>query len=299
MKNILSKIILVVIVFGFNEVFAKEVRTITLYGKFDPRLYASVITTYRSMDPSDIRKNYEECTKSNFNTGNRGRTLNFDSVTIKPDKDGNYKVSIPIDFEGGVDCGWEYVDTELTIRRDKRDHQYVKIILASSKQKAISNHKGSHNGSQQGGVVLLLETNDPKKPIRLGNTTTKKHFQISSGSKIECHTNWFTKSHRTGKPASVDFECIPYSSNNINGVDKLETTTINLDIEVNDKKCGLIQRGTRGGGIPLYPFIDYNPKTDGDITKKKEKNFLVPPLLRCNAYIQPKQVPSRERWNEK
>jgi len=273
MKNRLSKIILVFIVFGFSEVFAKEVRTITLYGKFDPRLYASVITTYRSMDPSDIRKNYEECTKSNFNTGNRGRTLNFDTATIKSDKNGNYKVSIPIDFEGGVDWGWEYVDTELTIRRDKRDHQYVKIILASSKQKAISNHKGSHNGSQQGGATftLKLKTDNPKKPIYLGNETTKNHFQISSGSKIECYTNWFTKSHRTGKPASADFECIPYSSNNINGVDKLESTSIHLDIEVNDKKCGFIQRGTRGGGIPLYPFVDYNPKTDGDITKKKKE----------------------------
>ncbi len=58
--SIILKLILLVFLIN-TTLFAKQQRTITLYGKVDPRLYAWVLTTYRSMHPNDLKKDYEKC----------------------------------------------------------------------------------------------------------------------------------------------------------------------------------------------------------------------------------------------
>ena len=213
-------IILIMVLFVSVNLFARKLRTLTLYGKFDPRLYAYVTSTYRSQSPDKIRENYKECTRSDWNTGGARRTLTFDRIHIVPDKNGTYRVTIPIDYVGKDKCGWEYVDTEITIKRDKKDKSYVKIGIANE-DKRTDNYRGN-------GVGVLSPS------------TKKKHFLLSSGSKIECHTEWYPTSKTSGGYVFKEhaaFICIPKTFNNINGVDEFKTDSINIDIIVDENKC--------------------------------------------------------------
>jgi len=217
-KNILITILFLLLT-QFTQLSAKEQRKITLYGKVDPRLYVNALSTFRSMDPNDIRKNYQECTKANWNTGHRGRTLGFETAPITPDTDGNYKIEIPIDYEVNNPCGYEYVDTEITIRRDKKDTLYSKITVLSNKNRASNIYRGYETG--QAGLGKRIK----------GISTTKNHYQISSGSKIECYTRYFIYEKRT----STNFICEPVVASDINGVDNLKSDSINVDIIINNQ----------------------------------------------------------------
>ena len=257
-------IILIMVLFVSVNLSAKKLRALTLYGKFDPRLYAYVTSTYRSQSPDKMRENYKECTRSDWNTGGARRTLTYDIADIVPDKNGTYRVTIPIDYVGKDKCGWEYVDTVMEIRRDKKDKSYVEINIANIKNR-YNNSRGEYD--------------DPGSVGVLSPSTKKKHFLLSSGSKIECHTEWHPTSKTSGgyvfKEHAV-FICTPKTFNNINGVDEFKTDSINIDIVVNEKKCvayaGL--RPFKRGGYKDY-FRDYKePVSRFKQLKLKVKHFI-------------------------
>lgn len=232
MKKIISLIFTILLT--TIQLKANQPRTLTVYGKVDPRLYVWIQTTYRSMNPNDLRQNYKECTQSNWNTGGRKRTLNWDVKHIIPDKNNNYKVTIPIDYVNKNRCGFEYVSTRIVIRRDKKDERYAKIEIANNRNKANNIYIGYKGGMQGMG--------QPK-----GTTTTKNHYQLSSGSKIECYTIWYEDSkHIESNKAHANFTCLPIPLNDINGVDELKTDTINIDIVINEDKCKKAQKSKDG-----------------------------------------------------
>lgn len=218
MKKIISSIVLILLA-QLTQLSAKEQREITLYGKVDPRLVVSARSLYRSMDPKDIRSNFEECTRSDWNTGTRKRSIDYEIAYLTPDKNGNYKTIIPIDYKEDNPCGYEYVNTKLILRRDKKDDSYVKIHVIST-DNTPSNSRGLYSGGSQG--IKRVETD-------------KKYFQISSGSKIECFTEHFIYKERE----STSFICEPEAANDINGVDELKSKSIKVDIIINDNKSAL------------------------------------------------------------
>ena len=246
-------IILIMVLFVSVNLSAKKLRALTLYGKFDPRLYAYVTSTYRSQSPDKMRENYKECTRSDWNTGGARRTLTFDRIHIVPDKNGTYRVTIPIDYVGKDKCGWEYVDTEITIKRDKKDKSYVKIGIANE-DKRTDNYRGD-------GVGVLSPS------------TKKKHFLLSSGSKIECYTEYFEVDGKDYKKPSVDFICTPKTFNNINGVDEFKTDSINIDIIVDEKKSRVANDGITDKNKDY--FRDYKePVSRFKQLKLKVKHFI-------------------------
>ena len=208
-------------VFLNTHMFAKEMRALTLYGKVDPRLYVYIKSTYRSQSPDEMRKNYEECTRTDWNTNGARKVLTSESAIISTgeDKKSNYKVTIPIDYQDEDKCGWEYVDTELILKRDKKDKGSVVIGIAS-----IKNKTSSYMNFPTGGTIGILSL-----------STSKNNFLLSSGSKIECYTK--KNEGEKNSLTSIIFNCSPNVFSNINGVDKIETTNINIDIVVNKDKC--------------------------------------------------------------
>lgn len=222
LPHIFLNLMLLALLCFSSEVFAQEKRVLTLYGKVDPRLYVWVVSTYRSQDPSKMRENYEECTKANWNTGKRGRTLTYETATISTGKDtkDTYEVTIPIDYTEDNKCGWEYVGTIITIQRDKKDNLYNDIRILDEQQK-VNHTEGKFDGGSKG--------------INGAHKTTKNHFQLSSGSQIQCFTTWYEGDDTVIDRA--DFTCQPIGKDDINGVDTITSARLNIDIVVNENKC--------------------------------------------------------------
>jgi len=265
-KNIIPLLIIALFI-QIPQLFAKEKTIISLYGKIDPRLYVSARTSYRSMDPNDIRENFEECTQYSSGTNQRRRTLDYDIKFINPNKDGEYKLDIPIDYyEEKNPCGYEYVATELRIKRHKDDDFYVEMYILST-NKILTNRRGKISGSGWAGVR--------------GFQTNKKYLQVASGSKIDCYTEHYISKDRKTKlfEESTSFICEPVDDNNDNGVDEFKTTSINLDILINKNKSTILdQRIPKIGTISRikpYHFIEYKkPPTFFEKVKLYIKNLI-------------------------
>ncbi len=239
------------------QIQAKTAKEFIVYGKLDNRLYVTLLTTYRSMNPNDLRQDYEKCTQANWNTGTRQRSLNYDFVKLVANKDGQYKASIPIEFMDKNNCGWEYVNTALRIRRDKADDLYANIQIANINQKANNVYQGTKTGMRESGLWG-----------KYGTKTTKKHYQISSGSMIECYTTYGGYSKRLKRILPNSFTCLPIAHNKINGVDEFKTASINLDIIINEDKCTENSTGYKDF------FRDYKEETSFlDKIKSKIKNI--------------------------
>lgn len=217
----LNLILMIVTLFQITQLYAKEKRELTLYGKIDPRLYASVVSVYRSFDPYEIEQTEEnkECFRNDWNTSTRKRTLGYELAYITPDKEGNYKTIIPIDYTGDNPCGYEYVSTELRIKRDKREEDFVNIVILGYKK--LSNYRTDGSGSV--GVKTIK--------------TDKKYLQLSSGTKIKCHTKHFQGISRRTKEFEehTNFMCEPIVANEHNGVDVIKSVSLNLDIIISEK----------------------------------------------------------------
>lgn len=251
MKKIMFFLVLIV---ALN---AQEKRVLTLYGKVDPRLYASVTSTYRSKNPNEIRENYEECIKANWNTGSRGRTLTYTMSNISTGQDTKdyYEVNIPIDYTDDNKCGWEYVNTRIRIQRDKKDDLYNDIRILDERQE-VHHMEGKFNGGSKG--------------INGAHKTTKNHFQLSPGSQIQCFTKWHEDSkYIKSNVAHATLTCQPIGKDDINGVDTITSARLNIDIVVNEEKC--INNST---GEKDY-FRDYKKPTLIDIVKQKVKYLMI------------------------
>ncbi len=265
-KNIIPLLILVLFI-QIPQLFAKEKTIISLYGKIDPRLYVSARTLYRSMDPNDIRENFEECTQYNSSTNQRRRTLDYDIKFINPNKDGEYKLDIPIDYyEEKNPCGYKYVATELRIKRHKDDDSYVEMYILST-NKILTNRRGEISDSGWAGVR--------------GFKTNKKYLQVASGSKIDCYTKYYIIKDRRTKlfKESTLFTCEPGDENNDNGVDEFKTASINLDILINKNKSTILDERIPKIGtisrIKPYHFIEYKrPPTFFEKVKLYIKNLI-------------------------
>lgn len=244
-KRVLN--IFLIVCFYVGTLQAKEKKEITLYGKVDPRLYVTLWSTYRSMHPDDVRMNYEECSQYNWNTGHRGRTLDFVIVDVVPNKAGEYNATIPIDYPKNNGCGYEYVDTQFKIKRDKKDEKYAKITVAGSENITHNIYRGVADGYSTLGKKI--------KGVR----TEKNHYQISSGSKIECYTKYYIYGERFQHRRSTQFACEPVVAHDINGVDELKSTRLKLDILVNEDKSIVYPVNSDSVGPKPYGFKDYEP----------------------------------------
>ena len=215
-------ILLILLLSSLYSSDIKEKREITLYGKIDSRLYASLISVYRSFDPTEVEmtEKNKECFRKDWNTATTKATLGYNMAEITPDKDGNYKVTIAIDYKGVNPCGYEYVATELRIRRNKNEKDFVNIIILSSNKK-LTNFRIDGSGSVG---VKTIETD-------------KKYLQLSSGSKIVCHTKHYQGiSRRTKKyEEDTDLICEPMVASENNGTDEIKSVKLNIDITVGEK----------------------------------------------------------------
>lgn len=220
-----------------------ELRTITLKGKIDPRLYAWVISRYR---PTDLT-NKEKCLskKSNWGTGTKKALPDWKVVVIIPDKNNNYEVTVPIDHVGEDKCDYEYFDTEIKIRRDKNDELYASFTIASNNR--ASRHVNQGDKSGYSGVLGL--------PVMPENT--KKYFQLPSRSQIICYTTFFSSNDRT------TFTCYEEYVGADNGTDVLRTNSINLDIIIDEERSQFVfpyeDIKNRGKKKKDY-FRDYKPE---------------------------------------
>ncbi|WP_419774374.1 hypothetical protein [Halarcobacter sp.] len=217
----LSLLLILLVSSLFSSTIEKK-REITLYGKIDSRLYASLISVYRSFDPYEVEQTEEnkECFRKDWNTATKKATLGYDMAEITPDKDGNYKVTIPIDYKGVNPCGYEYSSTKLQIQRNKNEKGFVNILILSSNKK-LTNYRTKGSGSVG---VKTIETD-------------KKYLQLSSGSKIVCHTKHYQGiSRRTKKyEEDTDLICEPMVASENNGTDELKSVKLNIDITVGGK----------------------------------------------------------------
>lgn len=147
-------------------------------------------------------------------------------------KDGNYKTTIPIDYTGDNPCGYKYVSTELRIRRDKEKEKEDSPDIVIFGNKRLSDY---------------IETD-------------KKYLQISSGSKIECHTEHIKGISRITKKYEEDTDliCKPIVANENNGVDEIKSVSLNLNIVVS-KESFLYHRNPKklGAKRTIEKFREY------------------------------------------
>lgn len=254
----LSLLLILLVSSLFSSTIEKK-REITLYGKIDSRLYASLISVYRSFDPYEVEQTEEnkECFRKDWNTATKKATLGFDLAYITPDKEGNYKTTIPIDYVGKNPCGYEYVSTELRVRRNKKEKGFVNIIILSSNKK-LTNFRTKGSGSVG---VKTIETD-------------KKYLQLSSGTKIVCYTEHHQRiSRRTKKyEESTNLICEPMVANENNGVDKIKSVELNIDIAVN--KNSFLYDSTNPNFVRGKPFIeDFREYKEPPTFFEKIKNF--------------------------
>lgn len=223
-----------------------EKRTITLKGKMDPRLSVWVKSTYK---PTNFT-NVEECLSKNpqWTTGRKKGLLDWKIVNIIPDENNKYEVNIPIDYVNENKCGYEYSATEIEVRRDNDDDLWASFTVASSKNKPFNVYQGTKTGSSNsvtGGRPFMPEN-------------TRKHFQLPSNTQITCLTTFYPRIGRGDnlKRDHVTFACFEEYEGTNNGVDELKTTSINLDIRIDEERC-----------LYIFPYDD--PKNRG----KKKKDY--------------------------
>ena len=152
---------------------------------------------------------------------------------------------MPIDYTGVNPCGYEYVLTELRIKRDKEEEKEDNpdiVILGSKRSDYIE--------------------------------TDKKYLQISSGSKIECHTKHYKGISRITKKFEehTNFICKPVVANEDNGVDEIKSVSLNLDIVI--KKNSLLYDRTDPTYVRGYPKKEKFREFKDPLTLfEKIKNF--------------------------
>ena len=215
--------------------YGPEVRTITVAGTIDPRLYASVRTTYR---PTEYNEKDNACTRSDWNTGRHKGMLDWQFERIKPDENNRYKVIIPIDYVRENPCGYEYVDTSIHVRRDERDDQYANITLLSGSKKNYDTY-----GSKG--------KNWPDDANVQSRKTTKPYYRLAHGSHIQCHTDYFESTQ------DVLFNCYPLGGDGDHGVDELTTTNMQVDIRINEEISEYIFDSRIKPGSKKDHFRDY------------------------------------------
>lgn len=253
----LSLLLILLVSSLFSSTIEKK-REITLYGKIDSRLYASLISVYRSFDPYEVEQTEEnkECFRKDWNTATKKATLGYDIAEIIPDKDGNYKVTIPIDYKGVNPCGYEYVATRLRIQRNENEKGFVSISILDSVK--------SGNYRTPGSGMVGVKTIE----------TDKKYLQLSSGTKIVCYTEHHQDiSRRTKKyEESTNLVCEPMVANENNGVDKIKSVELNIDIVVN--KNSFLYDSTNPNFVRGKPFIeDFREYKEPPTFFEKIKNF--------------------------
>ncbi len=220
--------------------YGPDVRTLTVTGTIDPRLYASVRTTYR---PTYYNERDKACTRSDWNTGRRKGMLDWELERIKPDENGRYKVTVPIDYVREDRCGYEFSSTVIRIKRDRRDDQFSEITLLSD-----SKEKYDRYGSKG--------SNYPDDADVRSRKTTKAHYRLAHGSYIQCHTDYFE--YRNG----VLFNCYPLGGDGDHGVDAIATTKMEVDIRINEE---------------ISEYIAGKPFSDVRFKKDHFRDYVPPP----------------------
>ncbi len=218
-------------------------RMLTLRGNVDPRLSVWARTTY---SPTDYRTDIDDgsgCTHNRSDTGYRKAWPDWEVVKITPNEDNRYEVTIPIDYMGENKCGYRYHSTEISIRRDEEDELYAKITVVSDNPRPFNTYIGTKSGSSGLGRIIP------------GVKTDKPHYQMATGSKISCYTK-----HRDvfkiykNDVATNTFICEPVVRADLNGVDEIDSVTLDIDIEVDESRCI---------GIPEHKlFDDWTPYQD-------------------------------------
>lgn len=214
-------------------------QTITVYGRIDPRLTAYLINIYGASN-----RDNKACIKKNHYTGGTSVMPGGMTAPVKPDKEGNYRVTLPYQYVGENDCGFLFSSSTLRIQRHPDDDKHAKISIAKAWHKITNTCTGTRGGERGcGGKVI-------GRYPKLKN----KFFQLGSGSKVIC----FTVQDDNGGESSLT--CYPEYSETEHSVNEFLTAEIQLDVVIDEQQCTRIPPIDEPNAkiIPDH-FRDYNP----------------------------------------
>jgi len=230
---------------------AESPRILTLRGKVDPRLSVWARTTY---SPTNYRTDIDDgsgCTHNRSDTGYRKAWPDWEVVKITPNEQNRYEVTIPIDYMGENKCGYRYHSTEISIRRDDEDERYAKIAIVSDNPRPFNTYIGSKGGSSGLGRLIA------------GVNTDKAHYQMATGSKIVCYTKHYDVFKRLKDGDEITtFACEPVVASDVNGVDVINSVSLDIDIEIDESRCiGIPDHKIGDAWIPYQDYYrDYQAK---------------------------------------
>ena len=233
-----------------SDSMVESPRMLTLRGNVDPRLSVWARTTY---SPTNYRTDIDDgsgCTHNRSDTGYRKAWPDWEVVKITPNENNRYEITIPIDYMGENKCGYRYHSTKISIRRDEDDERYAKIVVVSDSPRPFNIHKGTKGGHSSLGLLR-------------GEHTDKPHYQMSTGSKISCYTEYYENEWLRKRKANVVFTCEPVVASDENGVDEINSVTLEIDIEVDESRClGTPDSNNRAKDWKRYQdyFRDYQPE---------------------------------------
>ena len=218
-------------------------QTITVYGRIDPRLTAYLINIYGASN-----RDNKSCIKKNHYTGGTSVIPGGMTAPVKPDKEGNYRVTLPYQYVGENDCGFLFSSSTLRIQRHPDDDKHAKISIAKAWHKITNTCTGTRGGERGcGGKVI-------GRYPKLKN----KFFQLGSGSKVTCFTGYYERLE------SSTFTCEPHYSDAEHSVNDFVTTEIQLDVTVDEEKSFYVYPYDKLNKKPSKPraygvFTDYEP----------------------------------------